>query len=187
MLGLIIIDMQKWMFRYPERAAQVPLLIANINALMKTFVEFELPIFNIQTIHKADRSTWSRLMRKHDYSCLLEGTEEAELVDGYRSPECAIQIIKTANSVFVGTDFGAVLKAAGIAELVLSGVFIDGCVGLTAADAAQRGLEVTFAVDAIGRTRSDRRGMILNWLAEDYESKLLTTEQTMARVRDRPS
>ena len=79
------------------------------------------------------------------------------------------------------------LKATGVAELVLSGVFIDGCVGLTAADAAQRGLEVTFAVDAIGHTRSDRRGMILNWLAEDYELKLLTTEQTMARVRDRPS
>ena len=106
MLGLIIIDMEKWMFRYPERAAQVPLLVANINALVKTFVEFELPIFNIQTIHKADRSTWSRLMRKHDYSCLLEGTEEAELVNGYRTPECAIQIIKTANSAFVGTDFG---------------------------------------------------------------------------------
>jgi len=100
MLGLVIIDMQKWMFRYPERAAQIPLLVDNINALTKTFIEFELPIFN------------------------------------------------AANSVFVGTDFDSALKAAGVTELLLTGVFIDGCIGLTAADAAQRGLEVTFAKDA---------------------------------------
>jgi hypothetical protein len=28
MLGLVIIDMQKWMFRYPERAAQIDSLVA---------------------------------------------------------------------------------------------------------------------------------------------------------------
>jgi nicotinamidase-related amidase len=186
MLGLVIIDMQRWMFRYPERAAQIPLLVGNVNALANAFNETGLPIFDVRTIHKADRSTWSRLMRKHDYPCLLEGTEDAELVDGYRSLERAVQITKTANSVFVGTDFETVLKAAGVAELVLTGVFIDGCVGLTAADAAQRGLEVTFVEDAIGHTRSDRRGIILNWLAADYELKLQMTEQVLARVLGRP-
>jgi nicotinamidase-related amidase len=74
----------------------------------------------------------------------------------------------------------------GVAELVLTGVFIDGCVGLTAADAAQRGLEVTFVEDAIGHARSDRRGIILNWLAADYELELQMTEQVLARVRSRP-
>ena len=37
MLGLVIIDMQKWMFRYPERAAQIDSLVANINAVAKVF------------------------------------------------------------------------------------------------------------------------------------------------------
>ena len=69
MLGLVIIDMQKWMFRYPERAAQIDSLVANINAVAKVF-ERELPIFDVQTIHKADRSTWSRLMHKHDTHAL---------------------------------------------------------------------------------------------------------------------
>ncbi len=105
MLGLVIIDMQRWMFRYPERAAQLPLLVANINALANAFIETGLPIFDIQTIHKADRSTWSRLMRKYNYSCLIEGTQDAELVDGYCIPEGANQITKTANSAFLGTNF----------------------------------------------------------------------------------
>jgi len=57
------------------------------------------------------------------------------------------------------------------------------CVGLTAADAAQRGLDVTFVNDAIGHTRPDHRATILDWLIEDYELKMLTSEQVMARVR----
>ena len=186
MLGLVIIDMQKWMFRYPERAAQIDSLVANINAVAKVF-ERELPIFDVQTIHKADRSTWSRLMHKHDYPCLIEGTEDARLVDGYQLPERAVQITKSANSAFLGTSFETQLKAAGVTELALTGVFIDGCVGLTAADAAQRGFDVAFIENAIGHTRADRRSAILNWLAEDYELRIWSAEQAVAHVRDRPS
>jgi nicotinamidase-related amidase len=185
MLGLVIIDMQRWMFRYPERAAQLPFLVANINALANAFIETRLPIFDIQTIHKADRSTWSRLMRKYNYSCLIEGTQDAELVDGYCIPEGANQITKTANSAFLGTNFEALLNAENITELVLTGVFADGCVGLTAADAAQRGLGVTFVNDAIGHTRSDHRATVLDWLIEDYELRMLSSEEVMACVRGR--
>ncbi|SRR6266568_5574491 len=48
MLGLAIIDMQRWMFRYPERAAQIPLLVGNVNALASAFVEIGLPIFDVR-------------------------------------------------------------------------------------------------------------------------------------------
>jgi nicotinamidase-related amidase len=74
------------------------------------------------------------------------------------------------------------LKAAGVTELALAGVFIDGCVGLTAADAAQRGFEVAFIDDAIGHTQADRRSAILNWLTDDYELKTWSTEQAIAHA-----
>jgi nicotinamidase-related amidase len=182
MLGLAIIDMQKWMFRYPDRAAQIDRLNRNINAISKAF-EPGFPIFDVRTIHKADRSTWSRLMRKHNYPCLIEGTEDIRPVDGYQSPNRAIQITKTENSAFLGTNFETLLNAAGVTELVLAGVFIDGCVGLTAADAAQRGLEVAFIDDAIGHTQADRRSAILNWLTDAYELKIWNTEQAVAYAR----
>jgi|EndMetStandDraft_3_1072993.scaffolds.fasta_scaffold155583_1 nicotinamidase-related amidase len=182
MLGLVIIDMQKWMFRYPERAAQIDQLNRNISAISKEF-ELRFPIFDVQTIHKADRSTWSHLMRKYDYPCLIEGTDDIRRVDGYQLPERAIQITKTANSAFLGTNFETQLKAAGVTEIALAGVFIDGCVGLTAADAAQRGFEVVFIDDAIGHTRADRRPVILNWLTDDYELKTWNTEQAIAHAR----
>ena len=73
----------------------------------------------------------------------------------------------SANSAFLGTNFETQLKAAGVTELALAGVFIDGCVGLTAADAAQRGFDVVFIDDAIGQTRADRRSAILHWLRSE--------------------
>jgi nicotinamidase-related amidase len=182
MLGLAIIDMQKWMFRYPERATQIDQLVDNINAISKAF-DAGFPIFDVQTIHKADRSTWSRLMRQYDCPCLIEGTEDIRPVDGYQLPPRAIQITKTANSAFLGTNFETELKAARVTELALAGVFIDGCVGLTAADAAQRGFEVVFINDAIGHSRADRRSAILNWLTDDYELKTWNTEQVVAHAR----
>ncbi|MGH6898776.1 MAG: hypothetical protein ACREJ5_19865 [Geminicoccaceae bacterium] len=57
MLSLVIIDMQKWMFRSADRAAQLPLLVSAINDLSVAFAEARLPIFHVSTIHKADRST----------------------------------------------------------------------------------------------------------------------------------
>jgi nicotinamidase-related amidase len=178
--ALVIIDMQKWMFRYPDRAAQLPFLITNINRLAKAFVALRLPIFDVQTIHKADRSTWSRLMHKHNHACLIEGTGDVEPVDGYQSPPGAMHMVKTANSAFLETNFAARAETAGATGLVVAGVFIDGCVGLTAADAAQRGFDVTLAEDAIGHARSDRRATILNWLSDDYELEVQATEQILA-------
>jgi nicotinamidase-related amidase len=179
MQALAIIDMQKWMFRYPERAAQLPPLINNINRLSNAFAAKGLLVFDIRTVHKANRSTWSRLMHKHDYACLIEGTEGADFVDGYRPPPDAVRLIKTANSAFLGTDFEAQLRAFRVTELVLAGVFGDGCVGLTAADAAQRRLDVVLVGDAIGYSKAERSATVLNWLVEDYELRLLNAEEVM--------
>jgi nicotinamidase-related amidase len=185
MLSLMIIDMQNWMFRSADRAAQLPSLVSAINALSVAFAEARLPIFHVSTIHQADRSTWSRLMKKYEYSCLIEGTEDAKAVDGFRPPSGAIQITKTANSAFVGTNLEKALEAVGASELVLTGVFIDGCIGLTAADGAQRGYEVTLVGDAIGHAREDRRAMIFEWLVADYELGVLSADQVRGRVNER--
>jgi nicotinamidase-related amidase len=184
MLSLVVIDMQQWMFRYPERAAQIPSLVANINALLRAFSSASLPIFNVEAIQKADRTTWSRLMLKYDYPCLIEGTDDVRFVDGYAPPESAIRIVKTANSAFLGTDFASALGSVGTTELVLTGVFMDGCVGLTAADAAQRRFEVTLVDDAIGHAEAHHRTPIRDWLVKDYEFGVVSTEQMLGRLRE---
>ncbi len=177
MQALVIIDMQRWMFRLPERLEQVPSLIAGIEKLTAAFEAAQRPIYDVRTIHKADRSTWSRLMLKYDYPCLLDGTPDAEPIDGYIPPKGASHIVKTANSAFVGTSFEEVLRNDRVTHLVLAGVFIDGCVALTATDAAQRGYEVTFIDDAIGHSEAHLRGPLFEWLMDDYELQSLSASE----------
>ncbi|QRE76822.1 cysteine hydrolase family protein [Methylobacterium aquaticum] len=169
MLGLVIIDMQQWMFRKPERLKQVENMLPAINGLASRCARANLPIYDVVTVHQPDKSTWSRLMIKYDYSCLIEGTPDAEPVGGYVAPPSATRIVKTQNSVFLHTNFEATLHAGGVTKLMLAGVFMDGCVGLTAADAAQRQFEVVCVSDAIGHVDAEMRQLMEKWLYDMYE------------------
>lgn len=169
MLALVIIDMQRWMFRKPERFAQVGGLLLAIGSLASRFTNANLPIYDVVTIHRPDRSTWSGLMLKYDYSCLIEGTADAEPVEGYEAPAAAIRVVKTQNSAFLHTNFEKILHADGVTGLLLTGVFMDGCVALTAADAAQRRFDVACISDGIGHVDAKMRRPMEEWLHQMYE------------------
>ena len=176
MQALAIVDMQRWMFRFPERRAQLPELVPALNRLAALFHAAGLPVFDIGVFHKPDRSTWSRLMLKHNYACLIEGSPDTELVQGLELPPTRRLVRKTASSAFVRTDFAAQLRAMNVTKLFLAGAFMDGGVGLTAADAAQRGFEVCLVDDAIAHADERFRDTILEWLAGLYELTATTTE-----------
>ncbi|AWN46593.1 hypothetical protein DK419_09945 [Methylobacterium terrae] len=57
MLALVVIDMQRWMFRTSERLAQVGSMLPAINDLASRFTQANLPIYDVVTIHQPDRST----------------------------------------------------------------------------------------------------------------------------------
>lgn len=180
MQALAVIDMQRWMFQKPERSSQLTALVPLINKLAADFATAGLPVFDVRVVHKADRSTWSRLMRIYDYPCMIEGTADVEPVDGFAMPATARLVSKTANSAFLGTDFEEQLRALKIEKLVLAGAFIDGCVGITAADAAQRGFEVILVEDAIAHRNEGHRGTLLEWLISMYELETLKADAVLA-------
>ncbi len=176
MQALAVIDMQRWMFQLPDRAAQLAAVLPAINRLAADFAASGLPVFDVRVLHKPDRSTWSRLMLKYDAPCLIEGTAEAEPVAGLHLPAAARPIGKTANSAFLRTNFEQELRALEVERLLLAGAFIDGCVGLTAADAAQRGFEVAIVEDAIACCNVAHRAAILEWLVAMYELTLVKSD-----------
>lgn len=182
--ALVIIDMQNWMFRTPERQDQLPAIVDKATRLVAAYRAAGRPIFDVHTLHKADRSTWSRLMLAHDYACLIEGTADAAHVPDYDPGDGAISVAKTRNSAFLGTNLDCLIATNRIERLVLAGVFIDGCVGLTAADAAQRDLEVALVEDAIGHTDARFRAPMLDWLVDCYELERTTTAAVVSAVRD---
>ena len=176
MQALAIVDMQRWMFRFPERRAQLPSLVPALNRLAAVFNAHGHPVIEVGVFHKPDRSTWSRLMIKHNYACLIEGSPEAELVQGLDLPPTRRLVRKTASSAFLRTDLEDQLRAMNVTKLFLAGAFMDGCVGLTAADAAQRGFEVCLVDDAIAHANERYRDVVMEWLAGLYELTATTTE-----------
>ena len=81
-----------------------------------------------------------------------------------------------ANSAFLGTNFEEQLHNLDVNKLVLAGAFIDGCVGLTAADAAQRGFEVVIAEDATAHCDPRHREMMIEWLIRMFELTVVKAE-----------
>lgn len=180
MQALAVIDMQRWMFHRPERAAQLAALVPAINRLVERFAAARLPVFDVRVVHKGDPSTWSRLMLKYDVPCLIEGTPDVDLVAGLRLPAPAEFVPKRANSAFFETDFAQRLRAHRVERLVLAGAFIDGCVALTAADAAQRGFDVAIVADAVAHCNADHRAAIIAWLIAMYELEAVQTSALCA-------
>ena len=173
MEALVVIDMQRGMFRTDGRAEQLINLVPKINGLVRQFIKFQSPVFVVHTGHKPDRSTWSRLMLKYDHACMISNTPDVEAVDGLELPPVAHVISKTENSAFIRTGFENCLRKLNVEKVFLTGVFIDGCVGLTAADAEQRGFEVVLVKDAIGHIFLPHRSVILDWLRSMYEMSVV--------------
>lgn len=175
--ALVIVDMQNWMFRLPERRVQKQTLITNISRLMAIFESVNFPIYNIRTEHKADRSTWSQIMLKYDCPCLLENTPDVEPVSGYHPSPSAIDVTKTTNSAFNRTDFHHKLQQNNVDRIILAGVLTDDCFGLTAADATQLGYNVLFIDDAICHSNLALHKPISRWLLDNIKLDNLNTQE----------
>ena len=70
------------------------------------------------------------------------------LMDGLEPAEGEPVITKTSFNAFYTTNLQQLLTSAGIVEVVVCGIRTEQCVETTARDAAGRGYEVTYVIDA---------------------------------------
>ena len=69
--ALVIIDMQHYFFRSEERRVKLSELIKSINELIDISNEKNIPIYQVLTVHKSDKSTWNIVMKKYNFGALL--------------------------------------------------------------------------------------------------------------------
>jgi len=149
--ALVVVDMQNYFFRTPERRGYCPSLVEAVNTIAQVCPPGR--VFNVLTVHAADRSTWSRNMLRRG-GCLIEGSEEAAPVHGLYLPG-AVTVRKTRHSAFLRTDLEERLVSAGAERVVLAGVHTHGCVALTAVDAWSLDFDVAVAAEAVASHRPD--------------------------------
>lgn len=175
--ALVIIDMQNWFFRSEDRREKLSELIESINELIEVAATKNITIFQVLTMHKADKSTWNIVMKKHNFSALLEGSDEAKLLPDIKFDSSQEIIVKTRQSTFIRTNFEEKLKEKNIDTLILSGVFTHGCVGRTAVDAYERDFNVILAKDASFSHIKNQEKSMLEVIEEEQEQLVLSNKE----------
>ncbi|MGA8426876.1 MAG: isochorismatase family cysteine hydrolase [Candidatus Dormiibacterota bacterium] len=90
---------------------------------------------------------------------------------------------KTTSSAFNSTDLDDVLRRMGIQSIILTGIVTDGCVELTARDAADRGYDVTLVSDGCSASRRTTHEAALQRMTEGGFIAGLTAAQTRDQLR----
>lgn len=175
--ALVIIDMQKWFFRTEERRAKLDKIISSINELINFASSNSIPIYQVLTIHKEDKSTWNLVMKKHNFSALIEESEAAKLLENITFDESQELIIKTRQSTFIRTDFEENLRSKKIDTLILCGVFTHGCVGRTAIDAYERDFNVILSTDGCFSHIKDQEQAMFDVILNEQEQLILNNKE----------
>ena len=79
------------------------------------------------------------------------------LIEGLTAADGEPVITKTSFNAFYTTNLQQLLTGAGIAEVVVCGIRTEQCVETTARDAAGRGYEVTYVIDATATNPIEHR------------------------------
>jgi nicotinamidase-related amidase len=182
--ALLVIDLQRWFLEVgpPEKLARVGALIANTNALIDFFRDRYLPVVRIQTVHKADGSTWNQWMKEHNTPRLIEGTREAEEHPDVHRCDTDVVIRKTRHSAFIRTELEDVLLARAIDTVVLAGFSTNACVGLTTIEAYERDFKIMLAEDAILGTNQKEGSLMLDYLRNRFAIEPIPNARIMETV-----
>jgi ureidoacrylate peracid hydrolase len=90
---------------------------------------------------------------------------------------------KTSASVFNSTAIDSVLRRMGIGQLVVTGIVTDGCVELSARDAADRGYAVTLIADGCAASTPEAHDDALARLTDGGFIAARTTAEALALLR----
>lgn len=163
MNALLVIDLQRWFLEVgsAKKLQNVARLIAKTNELIQHFEAQGLPIIKVQTVHKADKSTWNLWALENNIGRLLEGTREAEYSPEVYIAKQEVLLTKTRLSAFIRTDLESRLKALHCTQVVICGYSTDNCVGQTAIDAYEHDFKVVLAGEAILGTQEKYEKLML--------------------------
>jgi maleamate amidohydrolase len=156
--ALIVIDMTLG-FTDPESplACDLEDPISEIQKLLESARRAEIPIiFTTIAYRESDKLTAAAFIDKVPALLALEaGTRWAEIDPRIAPKETEPILNKLFASGFFGTPLGALLTAAGVDTLIITGASTSGCVRATAVDALQYGFRPVVPREAVGDRNPD--------------------------------
>ena len=162
---LIVVDMLNDFFeRSPVLATQRSQLVADTNALVRTFRTAGLPVFWVRQEFAPDRHDAFLEMRANGVSVTIAGTPGCELLPELEHSPADTVIVKKRYSAFFGTDLDDRLSKIRPEVLVITGVNTHACVRMTAIDAYQRDYDVIVAAECVASSDPEHHAVTLRYL-----------------------
>lgn len=183
-LALVVVDVQNSYFELPGLAEQKDALLPKVLDLLHAAHSAGRPVILVRTQHERDRSTWTLNMLEDDQGFAFPGTAEAQFVDGVADVP-HVEIVKTRDSAFHGTDLRDQLELLGVTRLLLCGVSTHSCIAQTATDAFAHNLYVAVAVDAVTSENADLARALLEFLRTEMRQPTLAQADCLALLSGR--
>lgn len=131
--------------RMPVQADAIPALLRTANAILaKTVLPDALPILVVNEFPASDRI--ANIFR---HGAAVAGTPGARLDPRIVADRSVKVLAKARPSAFSNPELERLLRAEGVTDLFVMGVFAEGCVRSTVLDAKRRGYGVHVIADAV--------------------------------------
>jgi len=175
--ALLVVDMQK-VFASPEGSTFLPMSVPVCERLVELIEicrQRRVPVIFTRHVHtnpQMDGGSMARWWR----SLILEGSQEAELVDQLRPQDGERVIVKCRYSAFTGTPLDMVLRSLGVEDLIIGGVMTNLCCETTARDAFNRDFNVFFLGDGTATVNQELHASALRNISYGFGRVLGVSE-----------
>ena len=146
--ALLIIDLQRGLFKKQIRIFNEDTLIENINLLIDRCRQNNIPIFFIKHTNK---------------SFLLENSEDWQIHPGVEVRNEDLCYKKEHSSLFKEKKILSELRNRGIRSLIITGLVTHGCVKAACIDAKKLGYKVKLVKDGHGNFNKNAKQLIDEW------------------------
>lgn len=147
-VALLVIDVQKGLFKRSSPVYRAEQLLSNINTLVERAHVAGATVVYVQ--HSNART-------------LAEGSEDWQLHPQMQPTEADLLIHKRHGSAFQDTVLGQELAQRNVRQLVVTGLVTHGCVKATCLDAKRLGYEVVLASDGHSNYSKQASELIKEW------------------------
>ncbi|KQQ42757.1 cysteine hydrolase family protein [Nocardioides sp. Leaf307] len=176
--AVLVVDLQVDYFSDDGLARHQDRVVAACNRLVVAARTHGVPVVEVVTEHRHDRSTWALNMLEDGCGMTLEGTEGAR-----RLPELDVagadRVVKIRDSAFHRTDLAELLTGLGVDTVVLVGVSTEACLSATASDAYAHDLRVVLVEDAMASVDPERHERALKELVAQYRQRRRDVDQVV--------
>jgi NAD+ synthase len=179
--ALLVIDMQEFFFRRPERRSNLKTVTENINRLSAYFDKRGFPVVHIATAYQAGGFDWDLKMLSSGIAQMITGTEEAAFLPEMTIQPHHLKLTKTRYSAFFKTNLADLLDALDIQRVVVTGAYTHYCVNATVFDAYAHDFVPGLATDAVTSHLPEESQMIIARMRRNGFHVMTTKEFLMGQ------